>query len=415
MQELITQIEEMGIEINHTNSLVIIFGIIFLTAIIVHLILHRLVLRTFEKRAQASSHLWLQIITQNKLFHRLAFTLQGIIVNVQAVLWLQKGSDAAQILTTVAQLWVMLYALLSFFSLLDVIFNLSQKLSAASQLPLKGIFQGVKLVSAILVGILIISLLLGQSPAILISGLGAMAAVLMLVFKDPILGLVAGIQLSANDMLKLGDWLEMPKYGADGAVTDIGLTTVKVRNWDNTITTIPTWSLVSDSFKNWSGMSASGGRRIKRSINIDSTSVHFLDEQEQQRLIQARLLKPYMDSRHEEITLWNQQHGSGESVLNLRKMTNIGTFRAYHNEYLRNHPRIRKDMTLMVRQLAPDNNGLPIEIYAFTNTVVWAEYESIQADIFDHIFAVVEEFGLRIHQSPTGNDIRALSGAFGQS
>ena len=414
MQELITQIEEMGIEINHTNSLFIIFGIIFLTAIIVHLILHRLVLRTFEKRAQASSHLWLQIITQNKLFHRLAFTLQGIIVNVQAVLWLQKGSDAAQILTTVAQLWVMLYALLSFFSLLDVIFNISQKLSVASQLPLKGIFQGVKLVSAILVGILIISLLLGQSPAILISGLGAMAAVLMLVFKDPILGLVAGIQLSANDMLKLGDWLEMPKYGADGAVTDIGLTTVKVRNWDNTITTIPTWSLVSDSFKNWSGMSASGGRRIKRSINIDTTSVHFLDEQEQQRLIQARLLKPYMDSRHEEITMWNQQHGGGESVLNLRKMTNIGTFRAYLNEYLRNHPRIRKDMTLMVRQLAPDNNGLPIEIYAFTNTVVWAEYESIQADIFDHLFAVVEEFGLRIHQSPTGNDIRALAGAIGQ-
>ena len=414
MQELITQIEEMGIEINHTNSLFIIFGIIFLTAIIVHLILHRLVLRTFEKRAQASSHLWLQIITQNKLFHRLAFTLQGIIVNVQAVLWLQKGSDAAQILTTVAQLWVMLYALLSFFSLLDVIFNLSQKLSVASQLPLKGIFQGVKLVSAILVGILIISLLLGQSPAILISGLGAMAAVLRLVFKDPILGLVAGIQLSANDMLKLGDWLEMPKYGADGAVTDIGLTTVKVRNWDNTITTIPTWSLVSDSFKNWSGMSASGGRRIKRSINIDTTSVHFLDEQEQQRLIQARLLKPYMDSRHEEITMWNQQHGGGESVLNLRKMTNIGTFRAYLNEYLRNHPRIRKDMTLMVRQLAPDNNGLPIEIYAFTNTVVWAEYDSIQADIFDHLFAVVEEFGLRIHQSPTGNDIRALAGAIGQ-
>lgn len=414
MQELISQIEEMGIEINHTNSLVIIFGIIFLTAIIVHLILHRLVLRTFEKRAQASSHLWLQIITQNKLFHRLAFTLQGIIVNVQAVLWLQKGSEAAEILTTVAQLWVMLYALLSFFSLLDVIFNLSQKLSFSSQLPLKGIFQGVKLVSAILIGILMISLLLGQSPAILISGLGAMAAVLMLVFKDPILGLVAGIQLSANDMLKLGDWLEMPKYGADGAVTDIGLTTVKVRNWDNTITTIPTWSLVSDSFKNWSGMSASGGRRIKRSLNIDTTSVHFLDEKEQQRLIQARLLKPYMDSRYQEISLWNQEYGSDDSVLNLRKMTNIGTFRAYLNEYLRNHPKIRKDMTLMVRQLAPDNNGLPIEIYAFTNTVIWAEYESIQADIFDHIFAVVEEFGLRIHQSPTGNDIRALAGAIGQ-
>ena len=411
MKELFAQVEELGVELTHTTSLAIVFAIILLTAIVIHLILHRLVLRAFEKRAQASTHLWLQIITQNKLFHRLAFTLQGIVVNVQATLWLQKGSEAAEILSTCARLWVMIYAMLAFFSLLDVIFNLSQKLAAASQLPLKGIFQGVKLIVAILVGILVISLLIGQSPAILISGLGAMAAVLMLVFKDPILGLVAGIQLSANDMLKLGDWLEMPKYGADGAVTDIGLTTVKVRNWDNTITTIPTWSLVSDSFKNWSGMSASGGRRIKRSINIDTTSIHFLDEEEQQKLIQARLLKPYMSARGEEIAQWNQQQDSGASALNHRKMTNIGTFRAYLNEYLRNHPRIRQDMTLMVRQLAPDNQGLPIEIYAFTSTVVWLEYESIQADIFDHIFAVVEEFGLRIHQAPTGNDVRSLAGA----
>ncbi|HCD8983555.1 TPA: mechanosensitive ion channel family protein [Citrobacter freundii] len=412
MQELISQVEELGIEINHTTSLVMIFGIIFITAIIVHVILHWVVLRAFEKRASTSSRLWLQIITQNKLFHRLAFTLQGIIVNIQATLWLQKGSEAADILVTCAQLWIMMYALLSLFSLLDVILNLSQKLPAASQLPLKGIFQGIKLIAAILVGILMISLLIGQSPAILISGLGAMAAVLMLVFKDPILGLVAGIQLSANDMLKLGDWLEMPKYGADGAVIDIGLTTVKVRNWDNTITTIPTWSLVSDSFKNWSGMSASGGRRIKRSISIDATSIHFLDEDERQRLHKAHLLKPYLTTRHQEIDAWNQQLDAPESVLNHRQMTNIGTFRAYLNEYLRHHPRIRKDMTLMVRQLAPDDHGLPIEIYAFTNTVIWLEYESIQADIFDHIFAVVEEFGLRIHQSPTGNDIRALSGAF---
>ncbi|POT58287.1 miniconductance mechanosensitive channel [Citrobacter amalonaticus] len=413
MQELITQVEDLaGIEIDHTTSLVMIFGIIFLTAVIVHIILHWIVLRTFEKRATASSRLWLQIITQNKFFHRLAFTLQGIIVNIQAALWLQKGSEAAEILTTCAQLWIMMYALLSLFSLLDVILNLSQKWPAASQLPLKGIFQGIKLISAIFVGILMISLLIGQSPAILISGLGAMAAVLMLVFKDPILGLVAGIQLSANDMLKLGDWLEMPKYGADGAVIDIGLTTVKVRNWDNTITTIPTWSLVSDSFKNWSGMSASGGRRIKRSISIDATSIHFLDEEEQQRLYKSQLLKPYLETRHQEINAWNQQLDAPDSVLNHRRMTNIGTFRAYLNAYLRNHPRIRKDMTLMVRQLAPDDHGLPIEIYAFTNTVVWLEYESIQADIFDHIFAVVEEFGLRIHQSPTGNDIRALSGAF---
>ena len=413
MQELITRVEDLaGIEMDHTTSLVMIFGIIILTAVIVHIILHWVVLRTFERRAVASSRLWLQIITQNKLFHRLAFTLQGIIVNIQSALWLQKGSEAAEILTVCAQLWIMIYALLSLFSLLDVILNLAQKFPSASQLPLKGIFQGIKLIGAIIVGILMISLLIGQSPAILISGLGAMAAVLMLVFKDPILGLVAGIQLSANDMLKLGDWLEMPKYGADGAVIDIGLTTVKVRNWDNTITTIPTWSLVSDSFKNWSGMSESGGRRIKRSINIDATSIHFLDDDEKQQLYKARLLKPYLETRHQEIDEWNQQLDAPESVLNHRRMTNIGTFRAYLNEYLRNHPRIRKDMTLMVRQLAPDDHGLPLEIYAFTNTVVWLEYESIQADIFDHIFAVVDEFGLRIHQSPTGNDIRSLAGVF---
>ncbi|AIR02436.1 mechanosensitive ion channel family protein [Pluralibacter gergoviae] len=414
MQELLLKIQDLGIDINHTTSLFIRFGIIVLTAVVLHIILHKVVLRGFEKRATASSHLWLQIITQNKLFHRLALTLQGIVVQIQAELWLQKGSEPATILITCAQLWVMLYALLSFFSLLDVILNLSRRFPMAAHLPLKGIFQGIKLIGAILVGILIISLLMGQSPAILISGLGAMAAVLMLVFKDPILGLVAGIQLSANDMLRLGDWLEMPKYGADGAVTDIGLTTVKVQNWDNTITTIPTWSLVSDSFKNWSGMSASGGRRIKRSISIDTTSIHFLGEEEQQRLIQAKLLKPYLDSRSEEISKWNEEHSSGDSVLNSRKMTNIGTFRAYLNEYLINHSRIRKDMTLMVRQLAPDTNGLPIEIYCFTNTVAWLEYEAIQADIFDHIFAVVEEFGLRIHQTPTGNDIRALEGAFRQ-
>lgn len=412
MQKLIYQVEDLaGIEMNHTTSLVMIVSIIFLTAVVVHIILHWIVLRAFEKRASASSRLWLKIITQNKLFHRLAFTLQGIIVNIQATLWLQKSSEAADILTSCAQLWIMTYALLSLFSLLDIILNLSQKWPAASQLPLKGIFQGIKLIGAIIVGILMISLLIGQSPAILISGLGAMAAVLMLVFKDPILGLVAGIQLSANDMLKLGDWLEMPKYGADGTVIDIGLTTVKVRNWDNTITTIPTWSLVSDSFKNWSGMSASGGRRIKRSINIDVTSIHFLDDDEKQRLLAAHLLKPYLTSRHQEIDEWNKQLDAPESALNHRRMTNIGTFRAYLNEYLRHHPRIRKDMTLMVRQLAPNDHGLPIEIYAFTNTVVWLEYESIQADIFDHIFAVVEEFGLRIHQTPTGSDIRALSGA----
>ena len=408
MNALIPELKKYGIEPDHTLYLVVTAGIILLTAIIVHFILHRLVLKSIEKRAQSSSSLTLQIFTQNKLFHRLALMLQGIIVNVQAVLWLASGSDELAVVTTCAELWVMLYALLSVFSLLDVIAGLSHKFIAASHLPLKGIFQSLKLISSLVVGIMIISLLIGKSPAILISGLGAMAAVLMLVFKDPILGLVAGIQLSANNMLKLGDWLEMPKYGADGAVIDIGLTTVKVRNWDNTITSMPTYALVSDSFKNWSGMSASGGRRIKRSIFIDTTSIHFLSETEQEKLQQAKLLHPYIVKRNHEIEEYNQHLGN-DCILNQRQMTNIGTFRIYLNEYLRNHPMIRKDMTLMVRQLEPGAQGLPLEIYCFTNTVVWLEYEGIQSDIFDHIFASIGEFDLRIYQSPTGNDVRSLA------
>lgn len=410
MQELMHFAGRYGINLTNSMALVSVLAIILFTAVVVHLILHRLVLRAFEKRAQSSNKLWLQVITQHHLFRRLAFVLQGIIVHIQALLWLEVGSEASLFLLTAAQLWVMLYGLLAFFSLMDVSFVVSRKLPFAGNLPLKGIVQSMKLLSAIVIGIMMISVLIGKSPAILISGLGAMAAVLMLVFKDPILGLVAGIQLSANRMLNQGDWLEMPKYGADGAVTDIGLTTVKVRNWDNTITTIPTYALVSDAFKNWQGMSESGGRRIKRSINIDTTSIHFLSDDELAHLQHSRILTPYLAQKNDELSAWNREndHESG-SVLNMRQMTNVGTFRAYLTAYLNQHPKIHPDMTTMVRQLSPGVDGLPLEIYAFTNTVAWLEYEAIQADIFDHIYAVIGEFGLRVHQSPTGNDMRNLA------
>ncbi|MEQ4794472.1 mechanosensitive ion channel domain-containing protein, partial [Klebsiella variicola subsp. variicola] len=227
---------------------------------------------------------------------------------------------------------------------------------------------------------MIISLLIGKSPLILLSGLGAMTAVLMLVFKDPIMGLVAGIQLSANNMISLGDWLEMPKYGADGAVIDISLTTVKVRNWDNTVTTIPTYSLISDSFKNWQAMTKSGGRRIKRSLSLDINSIHFLDKKQIDDLEKAHLLAPYIKNKESEINDFNAALGNESQVpLNQRAMTNIGTFRAYVEAYLKNHPNVHKQMTIMVRQLAPTSDGLPIEIYAFTNTTVWVQYEAIQS------------------------------------
>ena len=410
MQQQITRwLEQFGLEFGGVMSLLMVLGLIILISVVIHLVLHRVVLAALQRRGQQSQRVWQQAITQYKLFQRVALLLQGVIISIQATLWLQSGSQTQAVIVTAAQVWILAFTLLSLFSLLDTLLALLRQSPISNQLPLRGIFQGLKLVAAILIGIMIVSLLMGKSPLLLLSGLGAMTAVLMLVFKDPILGLVAGIQLSANDMLKIGDWLEMPKYGADGAVTDIGLTTVKVRNWDNTVTTIPTYALISDSFKNWRSMSESGGRRIKRSLNIDTGSVHFLSEEEQRRLQRNPLLHSYLNDKTQELSRHNQEIAIDlASPLNGRRLTNLGTLRAYLEAYLRAHPRIHQNMTLMVRQLAPTPEGLPLEIYAFTNTTVWAEYESIQADIFDHILAVIDEFGLRVHQTPTGNDMRGM-------
>lgn len=410
MQQQITRwLEQFGLEFGGVMSLLMVLGLIVLISVAIHLVLHRVVLAALQRRGQQSQRVWQQAITQYKLFQRVALLLQGVIISIQATLWLQSGSQTQAVIVTAAQVWILAFTLLSLFSLLDTLLALLRQSPISNQLPLRGIFQGLKLVAAILIGIMIVSLLMGKSPLLLLSGLGAMTAVLMLVFKDPILGLVAGIQLSANDMLKIGDWLEMPKYGADGAVTDIGLTTVKVRNWDNTVTTIPTYALISDSFKNWRSMSESGGRRIKRSLNIDTGSVHFLSEEEQRRLQRNPLLHSYLNVKTQELSQHNQEIAVDlASPLNGRRLTNLGTLRAYLEAYLRTHPRIHQNMTLMVRQLAPTPEGLPLEIYAFTNTTIWAEYESIQADIFDHILAVIDEFSLRVHQTPTGNDLRGM-------
>ena len=238
-----------------------------------------------------------------------------------------------------------------------------------------------------------------------------MSAVLMLVFKDTILSFTAGVQLSGNDMLRVGDWLQMDQVGADGAVVDMALNTVKIRNWDNTITTIPTWRLMSESFKNWRGMSESGGRRIKRSLMVDHSTVRFLTDNEIRELYEIALLRPYLASKVEEITAYNQNFAKrapdmAHEVVNLRKLTNVGTFRAYVNAYLQAHPRLRKDMTLMARMMEATVNGTPLEIYAFTATTAWTEYETIQGDIFDHLMAILPEFGLRAFQNPSGNDIK---------
>jgi miniconductance mechanosensitive channel len=237
-----------------------------------------------------------------------------------------------------------------------------------------------------------------------------MAAVLMLIFKDPILGLAAGIQLSANKMVRVGDWIEMPKYGADGDVIDISLTTVKVQNWDKTIITIPTFALVSEGVKNWRGMSESGGRRIKRPIFIDMTSVKFCTQEMIERFSKIQYLSNYVLDKKKELSDFNEQRNIDNTVLvNGRRMTNLGTFRAYLVSYLRDHPKINKNLTFLVRQLDPGPTGLPIEIYVFSSDQVWANYESIQADIFDHVLAVIPEFDLRVYQNPTGSDFQNLA------
>lgn len=395
------------------TALASVLGLIVLISVVVHLILHRVVLRFVENRARQSKKLWKRSLFENKLFNRFALMIQGIIIYIQAGLWLMPESIVLNWIQTITLLWIQLFALLTIFSFLDALYLMGQKKTEAKALPLKGIFQSIKILAVLVVAILAISILAGKSPILILSGLGAMTAVVMLVFKDPILGLVAGIQLSANDMLEVGDWLEMPQYGADGDVIEIGLTTVKVQNWDKTITTIPTYALISNSFKNWRGMMESGGRRIKRSVLIDSSTVEFLTDEAIEKLSKSKLLAPYLQQKLDEVKKYNEENGLDMSLrINGRRLTNLGTFRAYLLNYLKNHPQIHQELTLMVRQMEAAASGIPLEIYAFTKTTDWAKYEGIQSDIFDHIFAVLLEFGLRVHQSPTGYDVRSL--AFGR-
>lgn len=398
-------LNKIGIQPNGITLFIFAISIIAITALILHFILHKLVLTRLDRFSKKSSKVWIQVLTEDQLFNRLAFVIQGIVFLAQASFWTQYHVPALYFLIVCAKLWISLYILLSIFSFLNIVIKLSNRLGISNNLPLGGIFQGIKLLASLFFSIVMISTVVEQSPWKLIGGLGAMAAVIMLVFKDSILGLAAGIQLSANKMLRIGDWLTMEKYGADGTVIDIGLTTVKVQNFDNTMTMIPTYALVSDSFINWRAMQESGGRRIKRSILIDANSIRFLTKEEIEKLSKSVLLKSYIVERAAEIDKFNQEKNYDLEVsrLNGRRLTNFGLYRAYLEEYLKQHPSVHRNMTCMVRQMAPDFSAIPLEIYCFSNTVVWKKYEEIQSDIFDHSYSILSEFFLSAGQSGTGN------------
>jgi len=378
-------------------------------AIIVDLIAKRLLVSTVRAIAKRSSFKWDDALVKHNVFGRLVQVVPALIVFIGVPFIPGLPEGVVQLMRNVAMGYMVLMLTLALTAMLSAANTIYASSPVAKHRPLKGFVQLVQIVVWIFGGIMIIAAVLDRSPLLLLSGFGAMTAILLLVFKDTILSLVASVQLTAQDMVRVGDWIEMPQFGADGDVVDVQLHTVKVQNWDKTITTIPTHRLITDSFKNWRGMSQAGARRIKRAIYIDVSSIRMQTEDEVDHFMRFALLKDYIKNKEQELADYNAGLATEvDAEVNRRRLTNVGTFRAYAYNYLENHPKIHKGMTLIVRQLGPGPEGLPLEIYCFTNTTDWAVYEDIQSDIFDHLLAIVPEFGLRLYQKPAGSDLANL-------
>jgi miniconductance mechanosensitive channel len=378
-------------------------------AAIINLIAKHVLVRTVRAFAKRSSVTWDDALVAHNVFGRLVQVVPALIVFVGVSFVPDLPEAGVQLIRNIAMGYMVLMLTLALTAMLSAANTIYAATPVAKERPLKGFVQLVQIVVWILGGVLIISAVLDRSPLLLLSGFGAMTAILLLVFKDTILSLVASVQLTAQDMVRVGDWIEMPQFGADGDVVDVQLHTVKVQNWDKTITTIPTHRLITDSFKNWRGMSQSGARRIKRAIFVDVSTIRMQTQDEVDHFTRFALLKDYIKTKEQELADYNAGLVTEvDADVNKRRLTNIGTFRAYAYNYLKNHPKIHKDMTLIVRQLGPGPEGLPLEIYCFTNTTEWAVYEDIQSDIFDHLLAIVPEFGLRLYQKPAGSDLANL-------
>ena len=387
--------------------------LVLFVALIANRVTKRVVVRGIARLAQRTTSSWDDVVMRHRVLQRVAHLVPALVIYHFATPVLAGYDQLTAVVRQGALIYMIVIAALAADSVVNVGIEIVRGSRLPRELPVRSIAQVLKLVVYAVTAISILALVLGRSPLLLLSGLGAMSAVTMLVFKDTILGFVAGIQLSANRMVSRGDWVEMPKHGADGDVLDVGLTTVKVQNWDKTITTIPTYALIGESFKNWRGMAESGGRRIKRALYIDIGSIRFCDEEMLARFSKIQYIADYLKDKREEIANWNAARGvEPASLADGRHLTNVGTFRAYVVAYLRHHPMVHQDMTFLVRQLAPTEHGLPIEVYVFSRDQGWSRYEAIQADIFDHLLAVVPEFDLRVFQSPSGRDVERAIGTW---
>ena len=384
-------------------------AILFAVALLAQAVAQCLIVRVVRIVVQRTANRWDDALLAHRVFHRVARILPYLVIQF-GIAWVPDlPAKALMIVGNVALAMTLLYATLAIAGILDAAQTVYALSEHARTRSIKGYVQLGKIALYVVAAIAIVATIIDRSPWLLLSGLGAMSAVLLLVFKDTIMSFVASVQLTSNDMLRVGDWIEMPQVGADGDVVDIALHTVKVQNWDKTITTIPTWRLIAESFRNWRGMQQSGGRRIKRTLCVDAGSVGFLDEAEIARLTRLHLLGSYLTDKQRSLADANAALGAlgiaAAVPANTRRLTNIGTFRAYALAYLKAHPNIHEGMTCMVRSLEPSSTGIPVELYCFTNTTVWAEYERVQGDVFDHLLAILPEFGLRMYQNPAGADL----------
>ena len=383
---------------------------VLLVAYLADSICRKILLKVVSRLVKQTKATWDDIVFDRKVMVHLSRMVAPILIYILLPLAFSDAESATLALIMRFCLIFIIIMFLSFISaLLTAVYTVYSEKEQFRDRPLKGLLQTVQGILYFVGGIIVVSILIDRSPGVLLTGLGASAAVLMLVFKDSIMGFVSGVQLSANNMLKVGDWITMPKYGADGDVIEVSLNTVKVRNFDKTITTIPPYLLISDSFQNWQGMQESGGRRVKRSINIDMTSVHFCTPEMLAKYRKIQLLKDYVDETEKVVEEYNKEHHIDNSVLvNGRRQTNLGVFRAYLTNYLKNLPTVNQDLTCMVRQLQPTETGIPLELYFFSANKVWVAYEGIQADVFDHVLAIIPEFDLRVFQNPSGADLHRI-------